>query len=99
MPAWLLAALNMIRTGLIGTPGRALATGAGVGLAVPDSLGFIDPISGAFAALGSGGDGRRRRRRRRALTASDKADIAFVVGLMGPKAGKDFATIIATRAH
>lgn len=45
-----------------------------------------------------GGDGSKpRRRRRRALTASDKADIAFISGTLGKAAGKDFAMIVAAR--
>jgi len=42
-------------------------------------------------------DKKRRRRRRRALTASDRADIGFITGLLGPTAGKNFAITIATR--
>lgn len=45
-----------------------------------------------------GGDGsKRRRRRRRALTASDKADIAFISGTLGKPAGRDFAMVVAAR--
>jgi len=44
-----------------------------------------------------GGDVKRRRRRRRALTASDKADIAFISGTLGKPAGRDFAMIVAAR--
>lgn len=40
---------------------------------------------------------KRRRRRRRALTASDRADIAFVAGILGKVAGKEIAAIIAAR--
>ena len=40
---------------------------------------------------------KHRRRRRRALTASDRGDIAFIAGLLGPKAGKDFAVIIGAK--
>jgi len=48
--------------------------------------------------FGIGGDGRpRRRRRRRALTASDKADIAFIAGTLGDAAGRKFAMIVAAR--
>lgn len=41
----------------------------------------------------------KRRRRRRALTASDRADIGFIVGLLGPKAGDRFAVTLAARAR
>ena len=36
-----------------------------------------------------------RRRRKRALTKSDKEDIAFIAGMLGKPAGKDFAMIVA----
>jgi len=50
-----------------------------------------NPITQAFEGV------RRRRRRRRALTASDRADIAFIAGILGKAAGKDIAAIIAAR--
>ena len=43
------------------------------------------------------GEPTKRRRRRRALTASDRADIAFIESVLGKPAGKSFAMIIATR--
>lgn len=87
MPAWLAAAVRL----LAGTPGRAFLTGS---------------LAGTAGALlpGFRGDGivegempKRRRRRRRALTASDRADIGFIVGLLGPAAGKQFAITIVTK--
>lgn len=62
------------------------ALGAGAGAA-----------PGFFGGLGGDGEEKkRRRRRRRALTASDRADIGFISGLLGPKAAKDFTvTLIA----
>ena len=64
-------------------------------------------VTGGAAALdiglfggdsgGGGGGFRARRRRRRALTASDKADIAFISGTLGKPAGRDFAMIVAAR--
>lgn len=101
MPAWLLAALRM------------LAGGAAVGTGFTVAEGFIDPggsgvggsgfLAGApralQGALGFGGSATKRRRRRRALTASDRADIAFIVGLLGPAAGKNFAVTLAGRAR
>jgi len=87
MPAWLAAALIAARALVAGTPGRAAITGVGVGSLLPD-LGI--PFFG--------GEGKpKRRRRRRALTASDRADIAFITGLLGTTAGKNFALTIATR--
>jgi len=86
MPAWLAAALALIRAGGLG------ATAGAAALAVPSLFGGdgLDiPIFGREA--------KRRRRRRRALTASDRADIAFITGLLGATAGKNFALTIATR--
>lgn len=88
MPAWLISALIAARSLVAGTPGRAAITGVGVGSLLPD-----------FGIPGIGGEApKRRRRRRRALTASDRADIAFIAGLLGTTAGKNFALTIATRA-
>lgn len=88
MPAFLLSALALLRTLTIGGPGRALLTGGVAGSLLPD-LGIpgVDLFPGA----------RRRRRRRRALTASDRADIGFITGLLGKPAGKEFAIVISTR--
>jgi len=94
MPAWILTALNMIRTALVGGTGRSLVTGAAAGQAGEALLG---PLIGMPSFLGDGGEPKRRRRRRRALTASDKADIAFIASMLGKPAGKDFAVIIASR--
>jgi len=59
-------------------------------------------LGGALAAadvgiFGGDDDKPKRRRRRRALTASDKADIAFISGTLGKPAGRDFAMIVAAR--
>jgi len=87
MPVWLVSALNMLRGGAAVTARglrSPLAVGGGTGLAVSSLFG------------GDGDGAPRRRRRRRALTASDRADIGFIQGLLGPKAAKDFTvTLIA----
>lgn len=71
-----------------------LGFGAGrTGLALLGTAAALD--IGPFGD--GGGGGPRRRRRRRALTASDKADIAFVSGTLGKPAGRDFAMIVAAR--
>jgi len=59
----------------------------------------IGGIGGAVAGLvgGDDDDRPRRRRRRPVLTASDRADIAFISGALGKPAGKDFAMIVAAR--
>lgn len=84
MPAWLASAMRL----LFGSPTRAALTGATAGSFAPD-------ITGLFG--GAVDERPRRRRRRRALTASDRADIAFVTGILGAPAGKQFAMLIATR--
>jgi len=97
MPPFMLSALALIargtatiRSAALGTPARAALTGLGVGGLVSGGPGI--PGIDLFP------DGRRRRRRRRrALTASDRADIAFIAGLLGTTAGKNFALTIATR--
>jgi len=69
-------------SGVLGPGGSQLALSGGDGFTLP----FL------------GGDGsRKRRRRRRALTASDKADIAFISGTLGKPAGRDFAMVVAAR--
>ena len=96
MPAFMLSALALLaragpalRTGLVGGPGRALATGAAAGGLLGGGIPGVDLFP----------DGKpRRRRRRRALTASDRADIGFITGLLGTTAGKNFAITIATRS-
>jgi len=98
VPPFIVSALALLargagplRTGLFGGPGRSALTGAAAGgLIAGGGLGI--PGVDLFP------DGkRRRRRRRRALTASDRADIAFITGLLGTTAGKNFALTIATR--
>jgi len=100
MPAFLVSALALLaragvaaRGAAFGTPARAALTGLGVGSLLPGGGGvpFVDLFPDG------GGGRRRRRRRRRALTASDRADIAFIAGLLGTTAGKNFALTIATR--
>ncbi len=97
MPPFVLSALALIaragaglRGGLLGTPTRAALTGAAVGSVLP-GLGI--PGVDLFPE-----EKNKRRRRRRALTASDRADIGFITGLLGPTAGKNFAITIATRS-
>lgn len=105
MPVWLISALRMLASGL--------AVGAGAEAAVraiPGGLGGIQAsqISGPDLDFGQGlgiphpfglgpHTGKRRRRRRRALTASDRADIAFITGLLGPSAGSKFAAVIGAK--
>lgn len=87
MPAWLIAALAMLGRGVAGTPARAGLSGLAAGSLVPS---FGIPGVELF-----GGDRPKRRRRKRALTASDRADIAFITATLGKTAGANFAAIIA----
>jgi len=97
MAAWLLGALALLRT--VGTRALPVARRA----ALPAAAGVAGSL--ALGGLGipgvdlfpDGVSGQRRRRRRRALTASDRADIAFIESILGKAAGKSFAMIIATR--
>jgi len=85
MPGWLASAVRL----LVGSPARALATGAGLGTLLPDiGIPGIDLFPNGKP---------RRRRRRRALTASDRADIAFIAGMLGQPAGRQFAMLIGSR--
>lgn len=87
MPAWLAAAMRL----LVGTPLRAGLSGVTAGSLLPGG-GFDIP---GVDLLGGGKP--RRRRRRRALTASDRADIAFIAGMLGQPAGRQFAMLIGSR--
>jgi len=95
MAAWLIAAMSLL-SGFAAKPlirrfgPSALAGAAGI------AAGNIG-IPGVDLFPGGGEELPRRRRRRRALTASDRADIAFIESILGKAAGKSFAMIIATR--
>jgi len=92
MPPFMLSALALIARGTTLIRGQAL--GLGVGSAVGGLLAGGPGIPGVDLFPD---EKKRRRRRRRALTASDRADIAFIAGLLGTTAGKNFALTIATR--
>ncbi len=88
--AALLALARLVGARVAGGTGRRAILGAAGGTTIAGALG-----------LGGGGDGdggRRRRRRKNVLTASDRADIAFIAGSLGKPAGRDFAMIVAARA-
>ncbi len=93
MPAWIAAALALLRTIAIGTPTRALATGAATAIASPFAS------IGGFFGLGDDDEKKKRRRRRRALTQSDRNDIAFIAATIGKAAAGSFAVQLATRSR
>lgn len=94
MPGWLVLALQLLGLEL----GAETLTG-GEGVIPGRQLQQITSLGpGKVAArLFGAAEKPARRRRRRALTASDRADIAFITGLLGPTAGKNFALTVATR--
>ncbi len=93
MAAWLVQALiraaQLARGTALGTPARALLTGTGIG-------GVLGGVGIPGVDLFPDGE-RRRRRRRRALTASDRADIAFIEATLGKAAGRSFAMLVVSR--
>jgi len=70
-----------------------LPGGAGSELRPTSSTVTLDAINKQRREAGLPTLGRRRRRR--ALSKSDKADIAFIAGMLGKPAGRDFAMIVA----
>jgi len=95
MPAWMLAALALLAP--LAGRGVALARRAGPAALVGAGAGALAGGVGIPGVDLFPDDKPKRRRRRRALTASDRADIAFIAGLLGTTAGKNFALTIATR--
>jgi len=89
MPAWMITALKLLGGGAAFGAGEALIGGE---LARRAPGGFIDA---PFDILGD--DKKRRRRRRKALTASDRADIAFIEATLGKAAGRSFAMLVVSR--
>jgi len=90
---WFANGLQLLRGLLFGTPLRAAGSGLGVGSILNDEI-----PGGVGWIFGGDEDKPRRRRRRRALTASDRADIAFISGTLGQAAGKAFAVQLAARS-
>lgn len=106
MPPWIIAALRLLGTGLAFGAGTEIATrqfeggpiqfasGIGEAAAQGRASAVVHPLTGHDIVMH-----RRRRRRRRALTASDKADIAFIAGILGKAAGGRFAVALGARAR
>lgn len=95
MAPWLLQALRTVAYFVAGGAAfeggqRMLPGGGGVDY-TGEGSDWFGKVTGIARPEG------RRRRRRRALTASDRADIAFVAGMISKAAAKDFAVQLAAR--
>lgn len=86
MPAWIAAALALLRRPVV----QGGLAGLGAGSLLPD-------IGIPGVELFGDDDKKRRRRRRKALTASDRADIAFIEATLGKAAGRSFAMLVVSR--
>jgi len=101
MAAWLISALALLTPfalrGVAAARRARVPVAAGLGVAAGNiGIPGVDLFPGGGGPGGFDG-GPRRRRRRRALTASDRADIAFIAGTLDKASAKSFALIIATR--
>lgn len=98
MPAWVLTALRLLGIGAgVGAVSGALGDAPGEG--IPFLPATIDPFErGGFDIFARKGRGKRHRRRR-ALTQGDRDDIAFITGMLGAPAGKQFALTLAGRSR
>jgi len=88
------ALLALARTVLIGGPGRAILTGAGIGSLADD---FIPGI-GTLRGLVGGGGKPHRHRRRKMFTDTDLAQFAAAEGIAGRKAAATLMMIRAAKA-
>lgn len=111
MAAWLIAALKMLAGGALLGVGTELGMGLipGDPMALDVAIGGGSRGQTAMASPGAPSGyhyhmvngvwkmSKIRRRRRRTLTASDRADIAFIAGVLGKPAAREVAAIIAAR--
>ncbi len=101
MAAWLIQALRMLGVGAVTGAGFGISEqffgspGTALGPALPPGFGGRQFVDGVLIPEHP----HKRRRRRRALTASDRADIAFIAGTLDKGAGKAFAVQLAARAR
>lgn len=101
MPAWIITALRLLGIGAAGAgvaAGLEGATNAQIGgSGIPFLPALIDPFErGGLDIFAKKG---KRHRRRRALTQGDRDDIAFITGMLGGPAGKQFALTLAGRSR
>ncbi len=88
------ALIALARTVLIGGPGRAVLTGAGVGALADD---FIPGI-GALRGLIGGDDKPHRHRRRKMFTNTDIAQFAAAESIAGKSAARALMMIRAAKS-
>ena len=88
------ALIALARTVLVGGPGRALVTGAGVGSLADD---FIPGI-GTLRGLVGGGGQPHRHRRRKMFTNTDIAQFAAAESIAGKAAARSLMMIRAAKA-
>jgi len=98
VPAWILTALRLLGIGAAaGAVSGALGDAPGEG--IPFLPAIVDPFQAGGLDLFSRKAGGKRHRRRRALTQGDRDDIAFITGMLGAPAGKQFALTLAGRSR
>jgi len=101
MPAWIIQALRLLGIGAgISAGGELLGVGE-AGRGIPLLPAPLDPFERGglqFPGIFKKEEGKRRRRRR-ALTQGDRDDIAFITGMLGSPAGKQFALTLAGRSR
>lgn len=88
------ALIALARSVLFGGPGRALATGVGVGTLADD---FIPGIRSLRSLLGDDGKPRRHRRRKM-FTNTDIAQFAAAESIAGKSAARALMMIRAAKA-
>ena len=89
------ALIALARTVLIGGPGRAILTGAGIGSLADD---FIPGIGTLRGLVGGGGGRPHRHRRRKMFTDTDLAQFAAAEAIGGKKTAAALMMIRAAKA-
>jgi len=88
------ALIALARSVLVGGPGRALATGVGVGTLADDFLPGVGTLRGLFG----GDDKPHRHRRRKMFTNTDIAQFAAAESIAGKSAARALMMIRAAKA-
>jgi len=90
------ALIALARSVLIGGPGRAILTGAGIGSAT--GIDFLPGIGTLRGLVGGDGTPSRRRRRRKMFTDTDLAQFAAAEAIGGKKTAAALMMIRAAKA-